>query len=211
MKQQGFTLVEMSVVLVIIGLILGGIMMGLRLISYAKAMDVITIVEDLRAATVYFKQRYIYLPGDLPYTANEIINVTAASVGTNGDGNIDGAINAQGQAAANSEVANAPWHLYSAGFIGKIDANDAQRRIKTASGAVHIASAATVNGLVPNFTTENPAVRNAIVFFNLPCNIVTEVDNKIDNGQTEYIAGNSGRAFGTACVNDVVNWYAVAL
>lgn len=211
MKQRGFTLIEIAVVLVLIGLILGGILKGQSLISSAKAKDVITIIEDLRIATVYFKQRYNYLPGDLPYTANEIINVTVASVGTNGDGSIDGAINAQGQAAVNSEVANVPWHLYNAGFISKIDSIDVQRRIKTIYGAVHIASAATVNGLVPNFTVENPAVRNAIVFFNLPCNVVAEVDNKTDNGETLYVAGSSGRAFGTACVNEVVNWYAVAL
>lgn len=225
MKQQGFTLVEVAVVLVIIGLLLGGILNARSLISSMQAKDVVAIVDDLRAATAYFKQRYNYLPGDWPYTALEISGVTAATtVGINGNGAIDGAINAQGQAQAGSEVAEAPWQLFNAGFIGKIDANDAQRRIKTIFGGVHIASVATTDGLVSGFAAANPAVRNAIVFFNLPCDIVMEVDIKIDNGVTVDVpagagAGAGGRAFGTGCAlvgmpsepKGPVLWYAVAL
>jgi len=213
MKQRGFTLVEIAIVLVIIGFILGGIIKSQSLIGSAKAKDVIAIIEDLRIATVSFKQRYNYLPGDFPINVGETPIPNVNPPGGNGNGSIDGAINAQGQAVANSEVANVPWHLYNAGFISKIDPTDVQRRLKTVYGAVHIASAATVNTtLVPNFTVVNPAVRNAIVFFNLPCDIVTEVDNKIDNGVSENVpAGAGGRAFGTACVSNVVNWYAVGL
>lgn len=223
MKQRGFTLIEMAIVLVIFGLILGGILNARGLIGSTQAKDVIAIVDDLRTATAYFKQRYNYLPGDWPYTANEIPGVTAATtVGTNGDGAIDGAIDTRGWAQLGSEVAEAPLQLFSAGFISKIDVNDAPRRIKTTFGAVHVASSATVGDLVPGFAGANPAVRNAIVFYNLPCNIVMEVDSKIDNGVTILVdpaTGNAGgRAFGTGCtrgddnkLNGPVLWYAVAL
>jgi len=207
MKQKGFTLIELSVVVVIIGLLLSGIIGAQSLIGSAKAKDVIAIVEDIRAGVALFKKRYGYLPGDLPFTANEILGVVAAgNGGTIGNGSIEGAINAQGQAAVGSEVAEAPWQLYNAGMLGKINASDLQRRIITSFGSVHLASGATVNGLIPGYLAENPVARNAILFFNLPCTIVDEVDIKIDDG-----VATAGRAMGVACANGTVQWYAVAL
>ena len=67
-NQNGFTLIELSMVVAIIALLLGGILGAQSLIGSAKAKDVIAIVEDLRAATAMFKKRYGYFPGDLPYT-----------------------------------------------------------------------------------------------------------------------------------------------
>jgi prepilin-type N-terminal cleavage/methylation domain-containing protein len=210
MKQRGFTLVEIAIVLVIVGLILGGILNSQSLISSMKAKDVVTIVDDLRTASVYFKQRYSYLPGDWPFTTNVIPAVIAAGIGgTIGDGAIEGAIDAAtGQAAAGSEVAEAPWQLFNAGFISKIDATDTQRRVKTSYGAVHIASAAEADRLAAGagFAAANPSARNAIVFANLPCDVAIEVDNKVDDG-----ALATGRAIGTACVNATVAWYAITL
>ena len=210
MKQRGFTLVEIAIVLVIVGLILGGILNSQSLISSMKAKDVVTIVDDLRTATVYFKQRFNYLPGDLPAPATFITAVPALVAGTGGtigNGSIEGAITAAtGQAAAGSEVAEAPWQLFNAGFIGKIDTTDTRRRIKTSYGAVHMASAAAAELLAPGFAGANPSARNAIVFANLPCDVANEVDNKMDDG-----ALATGRAIGTACVNAVVAWYAITL
>ena len=213
--QRGFTLVEMAIVLIVVGIILAGILNGQGMVESSRAKDVVAIIDDLRTATSYFKQRYRYLPGDLPTPATDMTVVPAlvAGTGTNGDGLIDGAINAvTGLATAGSEVAEAPWHLFNAGFIGKIAGGAAapatQRRLSTFYGAVHIASAATANGLVAGFAAANPAARNAIVFQNLSCEVVTEVDNKIDDG---VITG--GRAMAAAaCVSDAtVPWYAVAL
>jgi prepilin-type N-terminal cleavage/methylation domain-containing protein len=208
MKQRGFTLIEIAVVLVIVGLILGGILNSQSLISSMKAKDVVTIVDELRTASVYFKQRYSYLPGDWPFTANVLPAVIAEGTGgTIGNGAIEGVITAAtGQAALGSEVAEVPWQLFNAGFISRIDAADTQRRIKTSYGAVHMVSSAVAGGLVAGFDTDNPSARNAIVFANLPCDVANEVDNKMDDG-----ALATGRAIGTACVNAVVAWYAITL
>lgn len=205
MNQRGFTLVEIAVVLVIIGLILGGILGSRSIIRSMQAKDVIAITEDLRAATVYFKQRRGYLPGDFPVTvANEIPNTPTP--GGNGNGTINGTINAQGQASAGSEVEAAPWHLFNDGFINKIDNTDPRRRMRTLYGAVHLITAA--NSGVAAYAATNPAVRNVIVFLNLPCDLATEVDGKIDDGVT-----TTGRAMmQTACTGDnTVPAYAIAL
>ena len=213
MKQRGFTLVEMSIVVVLISILLAGILSTRSLIGNAKAKDVVAIVDDIRTATVYFKKRYNYLPGDFPILAGDIVNVVPPGGDGNGSVGIVGDVNAQGQALAGSEVAQAPWQLFNAGFLGKINSTDPQRLIITSYGSVHIVSSNIANGLVPNFTAPNAnsSARNAIVFFNLPCEIVADVDNKIDDGVTEFILGTNGRAFGTACVNGTVQWYAVTL
>lgn len=204
MKQQGFTLVEISIVLVIVSLLLAAILNNQGLIGSTNAKNVIAIVDDLRTATTYFRQRYNYLPGDWPYTTNEIPNISAASAPGDGNGSIGVTddINAQGQAKTGSEPEAAPLQLYNAGFLGKINSNS----ITTSFGIVYLASAEIAAQLVAGFKTENPAARNTIIFYNLPCDIASEVDNKIDNGDTA-----SGRAMGTGCVNNIVQWYAVVL
>lgn len=207
MKQRGFTLVEIAIVTMIIGLLLVAIFGGQNLIGQAKAKDVIAIIGDLRNGVTYFKQRYKYLPGDWPYTANEIPNITAATtVGTNGNGLVEGSINAAGEAEAGSEVAAVPFHLFGAGFLGKLNVSKPLSSLSTDSGPVQVVSKATANGLVPGFQAANPTSANAIVFFQLPCDLVAEVDTKIDNADAV-----TGRAMGTACVNGVVLWYAAVL
>ncbi|MCF8177850.1 MAG: prepilin-type N-terminal cleavage/methylation domain-containing protein [Sulfuritalea sp.] len=216
-KDPGFTLVEMAIVLVIIGIILAGILNAQSMIESSRAKDYVGTIEDIRTAMTYFKQRYRYLPGDLPTPATDITVVpalVAGTGGTTGDGRIDGAIGlVTGLAIAGSEVAVAPWQLYHARFIDKINGGagppDTQRRLSTTYGAIHIASAATVNGLVAGFIAANPAAQNAIVFQNLTCEIVTEMDNKIDDGGL-----TTGRAMmaAPACVSGAtVPWYAVVL
>lgn len=205
MKQRGFTILEISIVLIIAGLLLAGIVGGQSMIRSAQAKDCAAIIDDLRTATTYFKQRYGYLPGDWIYVANEIPNVTAGGTGgTTGNGLIEGTVNATGQAVSGTEVAEAPWQLYNASFLGKIDSSDTQRRIKTVFGAVHIINVA--NAGVAAYAGANPTVRNVIILLNLPCEIVYELDTKLDNG--DYL---SGKAIGNACANGVVDRYAVAL
>ncbi|HEU5046902.1 MAG TPA: prepilin-type N-terminal cleavage/methylation domain-containing protein [Rickettsiales bacterium] len=92
---QGFTLIELSIVLVIIGLIIGGILAGRDLIGAAEARAQISQMEKYNTAVYTFRAKYGGLPGDLQLNlANQFGLWTAACDGSYGnrDGNglVDG-------------------------------------------------------------------------------------------------------------------------
>ena len=210
-KQRGFTLVEMGMVLAIIGFILAGILGGQSLIRSARVNDVVAIVEDLRTASALFKQRFNYLPGDFPAAAGDIPGVLMTGDGNGLFGAPGNVVAGTGLAVAGTEVAWAPLHLFNASLIGKVDSSQPLRMISTSYGGVHLVSSAIATQLVPIFAATNPTARNAIVFYNLPCDVLLQVDAKIDNG-----TGRSGKAVRNiavpdACPDGVVDWYAVAL
>lgn len=189
-KQHGFTLVEMSIIVVLAGILLAaGVMAGRGMISRAQTQDVLKIIGDLQGATVSFKQRYGYLPGDWVFAANQLPGVVA---GGNGDGLITGTmVAATGAATAATEVQDAPLHLYAAGLIGKMGTN-AVLRIQSQFGGVHMAEASAANTSAA-YIAANPSIRNVIVFFNLPCDVILEVDRALDDGNDQ-----TGRARGSA-------------
>ena len=63
-KQAGFTLVEIAIVLVIIGLLLGGILKGQEMITQAKIKNVVNDFNGITAAVNSYQDRYRALPGD---------------------------------------------------------------------------------------------------------------------------------------------------
>jgi prepilin-type N-terminal cleavage/methylation domain-containing protein len=60
----GFTLIELSIVLVIIGLIVGGILVGRSLIRQAEISSVFADIQKFQTAVVDFETKYLCLPGD---------------------------------------------------------------------------------------------------------------------------------------------------
>lgn len=90
-SQQGFTLVELSMVLVIIGLLIGGVLLGVNLLNSATIRGTISGLEDLKTATTTFESMYQGLPGDVT-NADQIwpaCDATPANCNGDGDGRID--------------------------------------------------------------------------------------------------------------------------
>ena len=63
-RTKGFTLVELSIVLVIIGLLIGGILVGQSMVSTARVNAQVSQLQQLDAAVMNFRTKYNGLPGD---------------------------------------------------------------------------------------------------------------------------------------------------
>ena len=63
--QAGFTLVELAIVMIIIGLLIAGVLKGQALIGNAKVTAQVAQVKAIDAATSTFKDMYAGLPGDI--------------------------------------------------------------------------------------------------------------------------------------------------
>src|SRR4051812_16635172 len=113
-QNYGFTLIELSIVLVIIGLIVGGILVGQDLIKAAQIRATVSQIEKYQAAVNTFKAKYNYLPGDMPGTEAQALGffvlTGAAWDGTTGYGDGNGQI-----VAGASTNAGPPSFLYTAG------------------------------------------------------------------------------------------------
>ncbi len=77
--RAGFTLIEMSLVLVIIGLIVGGIFVGRDLIEIGQTRKVMSQMENIQSAVSTFRLKYNCIPGDCANAAN-------FGLGTSGNG-----------------------------------------------------------------------------------------------------------------------------
>src|SRR5262245_21536687 len=107
-RNQGFTLVEIAIVLVIIGLLLGGILKGQEMITQAKIKNVIADMSGVSAAMYGYQDRYKALPGD-------DAKAERWTGGVKGDG--DGIIEGKYLAGGAAETAHFWAHLRSAGFV----------------------------------------------------------------------------------------------
>src|SRR5665213_2683122 len=89
--RAGFTLVELSIVLVIIGLIIGGVLVGRDLIAAAAIRSQISQIEKYQTAVNTFRSKYGYLPGDIPSSIVSQFGFTVvptrAGTQARGDGN----------------------------------------------------------------------------------------------------------------------------
>jgi prepilin-type N-terminal cleavage/methylation domain-containing protein len=106
-RQRGFTLVEIAIVLMIVGLLIGGILRGQELIQSARVRNIIDQKSGIQTAYIGFMDRYRMLPGDL----------TATQATTVGNGVLWSGAGGNGQIAFDTESTLLFQNLTAAGFI----------------------------------------------------------------------------------------------
>lgn len=124
--KQGFSLVELSIVLVILGLLTGGILTGQNLIRAAELRSVATEYQKNTTAIHAFRDKYFALPGDMNNATNfwgaahatPATCLTTVGTGTQTcNGNGDGNISISAAASQRGETFAAWVHLANAGLI----------------------------------------------------------------------------------------------
>jgi prepilin-type N-terminal cleavage/methylation domain-containing protein len=211
-RQNGFTLVEIAIVLVIIGLLLGGILKGQELITNAKVRNVADQVNAVKAAYFAFQDRYRALPGDY-LTAQAAANIPNVTTGGDGNGQID----------AGAEQVAAWRHLANAGFISCAQCttgtgatpDTTNSPINAYGGVMSILYDGTYNNLA---AATGSTVNNLKTGNQIPSNILVEVDRKIDDGNprtgtlrfSTYSATGAAPSAATCAPVNADNWQVTA-
>ena len=184
-RQAGFTLIEIAIVLVIVGLLLGGVLKGQELITSARVRNVASQLEGVKIAYLGFQDRYRSLPGDYANAqAGANIPGPTTTLGCTGANCQNGRIDAGVGVGVNESIL--AWHqLGRAGFInGSFDGvgdSTAPSPLNSPTnpfgGNMQIVFDRNFSDAVG--TTD---VFNVKTGTNVPSGIVAEIDRKIDDG-----------------------------
>jgi len=180
-KEQGFTLVEIAIVLVIIGLLLGGILKGQELINSARVRNMADMNAGIQAAYFGFIDRYRRVPGDWDATGA----TTAIGVTINGGGNNNGRIdNPVGNPWPEP---NAAWEqLAKAGFIqGDYSGATTEPSANGDDTPLNAFNNVVILGRTADYEdTGTAATRLHLVLGRgVPVDITRELDVKLDDGR----------------------------
>lgn len=180
-NQSGFTLIEIAIVLVIIGLLLGGILKGQELINSAKVKNLATDLKNIPVFIYGFQDKYKALPGDDSTVTSHLAGATActplaAGLCAPGNGTIDGAWNAT---AITSESFLFWQHVRLAGLApGPTDTAAGDYRPKNAVGGyIGITNAvnAPITGLKGSYIICSDAIAGKFA---------KQLDTTLDDGNT---------------------------
>lgn len=215
-KESGFTLVEIAIVLVVIGLLLGGILKGQQLINSARVRNMADQNSGVQAAYYGFVDRFRNLPGDMTPTAacTQVGSAVDAAAACATPANAPGG-DANGRIDTVPEAAAVWAHLSAAGFLNGTYAGVAADATAYSTGVA--------TGNIPPNAFQGPIMlahtqgylegnagsdvsRLAFSFGgNIPVPLLRDLDQKIDNGiagsgvmrsATESTDSNSDTTFG---------------
>lgn len=114
-KQMGFTLVEIAIVLVIIGLLLGGVLKGQELINSAKVKNFANDFRNIPLFIYGYQDKYKSLPGDDAAAATHVTGATTATTPATSQGN--GVINGAWDSTTQTDESYLFWqHVRLAGL-----------------------------------------------------------------------------------------------
>ena len=188
-RQKGFTLIEIAIVLVIIGLLLGGVLKGQELINTARVRAMNNTVDGITAAWFSFQDRYRSFPGDY-LSASSQVNLPGAPIG--GDGN--GLVN------TDSERALVWVHLDAAGYLTGGYTNTAATVANNAYDCPPTVCPDNGFGSGMNLsygTLVQTGAANAHELISgrgIPVEVIAELDRKVDDGSANSGAMQLGKA-----------------
>ncbi len=174
-SQNGFTLIESTVMLVIVGLALGVAVKSQELIAGAQVRRLISQLDDIKAGYFGFCDRFRALPGDYGKAST-----TIDGIATDGDNN--GQIQSIADGSAKDEYIAAWEHLSYAGFINA----------RYAYAAVPETSLSAPTNPYGRFmriiydgvygAAASPSRHNLKTGNGIPSDFMAEIDRKIDDG-----------------------------
>lgn len=205
-RQGGFTLIEIAIVLVIIGLLLGGVLKGQELITGARIRNLIQQQDGIKAAYLGFLDRYRALPGDYAQANGNIPGLgTVCTTGTPGNGNGDGMISS-GPLQPHEHLLM--WeHLSKAGFISGSYTCDTTASAATSPSNPY-GSLFAMQHDAQWFQGAGTASRHHLkTGTQVPPGVLAEIDRKIDDGSplTGSFRGLAPAGLG-ACYNVTMGW-----
>ena len=161
-SQAGFTLVELAIVMIIIGLLIGGILKGQELIANAQVTATASQIKAYEAAMTTFRDSYDAVPGDMAAPGARLPNCTVAPCSAVGSGNNrldqtpEAVATAPGVGAA--EASRFFIHLAAADLIGGVDYTSVA--IGTWGGALPAAEIG--GGFVPGYAANAAALIGSV-------------------------------------------------
>jgi prepilin-type N-terminal cleavage/methylation domain-containing protein len=177
-NQSGYTLVEIAIVLVIIGLLLGGVLKGQELIYNQKVKSTYDNYRQFTAAMYGYQDRYKALPGDDPGALTRGFIVPPGEppiVAGNGNGYIDGGGNQCLVQGAAGEVCQAAYHLRLSGFLTGEGTISAQHPL---GGVVTLNAPVAGMGFPASFVGST-----AVCWHGLPNKAAQQIDLSYDDGK----------------------------
>jgi prepilin-type N-terminal cleavage/methylation domain-containing protein len=218
-NQSGFTLIEIAIVLVIIGLLLGGVLKGQELINSARVKNLATDFRNIPIFIYGYQDKFKALPGDDVNVTTHLPTPPAATctpIATAGkcmlgNGMIEGNWNDQ----TNASESYMFWqHVRLAGLAsGSTDPTTASTYLPTnaAGGFIGIQSGTTNIAATPIKDTTNTAIHGSYIICSdgILGKFVKQLDTQMDDGKTEsgsMMAVPTGSALGTtATLTTVIN------
>ena len=171
-RSSGFTLVEIAIVMVIIGLLLGGALKGQQMIENARYKALKSEVKEIQAALYSFIDIYGSLPGDIPddRLSTLLVDATPAQIGTQGDGRVTLGFCNNG----NEESCMVFHHLRQAGLLnGDATAVGIASQFDTSAGGFF-------NGISSGWLgNDNDLV---LIMQAIPGEVAQRLDTELDDG-----------------------------